>query len=887
MIVVEDIEANEIHRFVVVDSSIHLGIVRAGTDIRTFDPDRAFSFYDMVESQLHDFSSQYPGAFKYLPRRVYDYLRKPKLLSEFSQSSGSSTQTNWVADFLLVKPLISLGETTLPSLQQKANADSIYRWATVPPYSPRLKHLQDMRLNRRTEQGWGCVLRAEDLQHILKGSNRTDLLEYIKAGKPIFIELGPPSELDPLLQWLVLLKQAGLKTPRLILSVKNHKEWGKDITRLLDVPGSKVLTSGATISSLSTLIRHMRKNQSDINWSQRLIFASAYPETQFGDSVSEVFSYLLSRNLAAEPDEIQRVLGGNILSILPPRPMFLSYEENNTSVMAEESLGKAAMNELARILQLLDARKILGIVSFDYMIDNDGGQVHLDSAVLTLKGPTSPKATSLAILVEKNGAVMVSGWKQAFSESLVTRDGVLLDTLVRANAKLEGPIYGSPAHLTRFDEALLSCLQVDNPREVLSALHFGVEIAKSEPGVFFMCDSDMNALEVSSGDYVLALDSNSGRWAAGEARQHARCGERSIVVSEKDAELFGFRASSVVNLVRYEGEIVDIEEAILSFNAPEKLDNTELASFIHLHDKEIRDSIDGILVGLDTNLSIGSDENAVNLCLAKSTPQLLSGQVGRLNESKTEFRPQQTFSEFNVILCISKGMKMRTKDVSLKTVHAARSHFDSLLGKVPELGIFLGSLGKNTSRSQTAALAALTVVNSLIYNRTEGRLALVTFGETPEKFSIQRGKEVQSYIEFFQDLQSEEVLISLIYSIIDAVEDVEGYEDMAGVYRSIAELLEDFGSDRPTLALVLCNNIGAYDEEHLSFLRAISEHDRYRLDILPLGKNENIKSSLRLLKGVNSRVLPVESFSSRLFTGYLMDLIDSLKRRTTDHRSGV
>ncbi|MFX1559963.1 MAG: hypothetical protein ACFFBL_05210, partial [Promethearchaeota archaeon] len=830
MIVVEDTEANEIHRFIVVDSSAHLGIVRAGTNIRTFDPDRVFSYYSMVESQLHDFSSQYPGAFKYLPRRVYDYLRKPKLLGEFYHDSASSSQVSWIADYLVVKPLIGLGNTLLPALQQKANSDSVYRWSTVPPYSPRLLHIQDMRLDRRTESGWGCVLKTGDLPHSLKGSNRKDLLKFIKAGKPIFIELGPPAEINTLLEWLVLLKQAGLKTPNLILGVRNHKEWGKEITRLLDVPGSRVLTSGATISSISTLIRHMRKKQSDINWSKRLMFASAYPETQFGDSVSEVFSYLLSRNLAADPSEIQRVLGGNMLSILPPRPQFFTYEDNNASVMAEESLGKAAMNELARIMQLLDARKVLGIASLDYMIDDDGGRVHLDSAVLTLKSPTSPKATSIAVLLEKNGSVMVSGWKQAFSESLVARDGILLDTLVRANAKLDGPIYGSPAHLTRFDQALLTCLQIDNPREILSALHFSIEIAKSEPGIFFMCDNDMIALDVTSGNHLLALDSSTGKWAAGEVKQHPRCGERSIVVSESDASLFGFRNSSVVNLVKYEYEITDILKAILSFAAPKGSDNAELSSFIHLHEKEIRHSIEGVLVGLDSQLSIGSEENLVSLRLENSEPQLQPGHVGRLSSDKAHFRPQQAFSEINVILCISKGAKMKTKDVVLKTRHVAQTQLGSLCDRVPEISIFLDGLRKHASRAQIAALAALTVVNTLKHNRTEGRFALVSFGEKPEKFSIQRGKDVQPYVEFFEDLQSEEVLISLIYSIMDTVDDIDGYEDLAGVYRSIAEYLEDFGAERPTLVIVLSNGVGTYDEEHLSFLKAISNHDRYQLD---------------------------------------------------------
>jgi hypothetical protein len=228
---------------------------------------------------------------------------------------------------------------------------------------------------------------------------------------------------------------------------------------------------------------------------------------------------------------------------------------------------------------------------------------------------------------------------------------------------------------------------------------------------------------------------------------------------------------------------------------------------------------------------------------------------------------------------------MKSKDITLKTIHAAKTHLGLLSEKVPEISKFLDGLRKNSSRSQIAALIALTVVNTLLHNKTEGRLALVSFGEKPEKFSIQRGKEVQPYVEFFEDLQSEEVLISLIYSIMDAFDDVDGHEDLAVAYRSIAEFLEDFGVERPTLALVLSNSVGNYDDEHLSFLKAISEHDRYRLDILTLGKNGNMKSSLRMLKGLNSKVVPIESFSSQAFMGYLLDLIDSMTQGVIDPQS--
>jgi hypothetical protein len=131
MIIVEDIEANEIRRFFVVDASLQLGIVRAGTYISKFDPDRAFSFFNMVENQLHDFAVQYPGSFKFLPRRAYDYLKRPRLLGDFTQSASELSQSSWLIDQLVVTPLIELGETKLPTAQQDANMESVYRF--LPP----------------------------------------------------------------------------------------------------------------------------------------------------------------------------------------------------------------------------------------------------------------------------------------------------------------------------------------------------------------------------------------------------------------------------------------------------------------------------------------------------------------------------------------------------------------------------------------------------------------------------------------------------------------------------------------------------------------------------------------------------------------------------------
>jgi hypothetical protein len=876
MIIVEDIEANEIRRFFVVDASLQLGIIRAGTHISKFDPDRAFSFFNMVENQLHDFAAQYPGAFKFLPRRAYDYLKKPRLLSDFTQSASELSQSSWFVDQLVVKPLIELGETKLPIAQQDANMESVYRWSTIPPTSPRLYHLQDMRLNRRTPMGWGCILRAADLSLSLKGPNRTDLLGHIKSERPVFIELNSPDCLDTLVEWLVLLKEAGLKAPKLVLNARSQKDWGKDITRLIDIPESHLLTAGASISSLSTIIRYLKKQQSDALWSRRLMFASSYPETQLGDSVSEIISYILSRNLSATAEEIQRILGGNLLALLPPRPPFVIYTENKSSVMAEETLGKAAMNELVRILQLLDAKKILRVLSVDHMVDDDGGVVQLDSAVVTVNEAHSEKATSISLILEKNGAVMVSGWKKAFTESLSKRDDVLLQTLVRANAKLDGPIFGSPAHLIRFDSSLLSCLQVKNPQEIMAALHFGVEIAKTESGIFLMAPSDMETIDVSGDDYVLALGTRTGRWCAGRVRNHARCTEKSIVISEADAEIYGFSNSSVVNIVKFEGEISNIHKIVLSFASNKPMANSELFAYVHLNENKILERIQGKLVGSNSNLFVGTEKVPLTLSIAKTEPQLNTEQIGIIPADDIFLRPSQAFRELNVVLCISKGKDMSKQDMPLKTLHSAVRELKALSSSVKEVSTFLESLTPTATRSQIAALAALLVVNALRHNQTEGRLGLVTFADAPEKFSVQHGEEIRSYVEFLGDLQSEEVLVSLIYSILDTVNETGGREDMANAYRSIAEYLEDFGTSRPTLLLIFSGGVGKYDEDHLPFIQAIKERERYQIEFMIMDMNTNYRSALRVLKGINAKIVPLESFSSHIFIGHILDLINDL-----------
>ena len=874
MLVAEDIAANEIRRFFVVDASLHLGSVKVGTTLRTFDPARAFTYFGSLENQLIEYASHFSESFQYIPRRAYSYLKHPPILSSLCQSSLEEPESSWLVDQFLTCPLISVGHASLPKAEQMKNTKSIQEWSMGPPYGPRLYYIQDMRHGRRTRSGWGCIMKAADLGHRMGETNLSDLDGYVQMGHPVIVEMDEPDDIDIVLKWLIALKEAGRKGPSLLLNPRAHKDWNAGITKLVDIPRSRILTSGATISSLSTLVRHLRKTNKEADWSSRLVFATRYPETQSGDGVSEILSYLLSKNLAATPQELQRVLGGNILSMMPPRPPFLSYADSDSAVVAEGHLGKASLNEIARILRLAVARGLQSVASVDYMTGNDGGVVHLDGALVTLTTPSTNTATSMAIILERNGSLKLAGWKRTFTDTLQTRDSEAFSTLARSIAMSYGLILSSPSHMTRFDQAVMSCLQVKNPQEILSALHFQVDIADYEQGAILVSPDDMRALNVSEGDHLFLLDTATTRWWVGRAvtdREHPR---KRIGVSSQDAMLGGFTKSRTVDLAKTERKAVNLNETVLAFDNEDSPPNGETSASLHLRIDTVRRMLHDRFVGKGMKFNIENGGQEILLTFAWSNPGLDSSQIGRMNGASIQFQPSQSLREFNVIICISADQNMRIRDITLKSKYSIRSRLEPLVEKAPELGAFLSSLGNTITRAELAALFSLLVLGTIANNRTGGRMGIVTVTVPPQKFSVQKRGVVQSFVEFREDLSSEEVLVSMIYSILDTLRQSVQAVSIADGYRAVAEMLEDFGPERPTLVMILGSDVD--DDRGRPFLRAIAESERCLFDFMGLGMTFDEKKAPHVFDGIVGRVYPITSFSTRAFDDYLLGAIDHI-----------
>ncbi|MFW9847351.1 MAG: hypothetical protein ACFFD6_11425, partial [Candidatus Thorarchaeota archaeon] len=659
-----------------------------------------------------------------------------------------------------------------------------------------------------------------------------------------------------------------------VFSVRDHKAWSSQINRLMLIPNSKLLISGSTISSLATLISRLQGVSEGAEWSKRFVFGSGYPETQKGDRISEIMSYLLSANLNASPSDAQRILGGNLLSLLPPRPPYFEYSDNSSAVVSEGLLGKASIGELSRILRILAARKRQIVESFDYMISDEGGSINLQNAIVTVRNPIATTANTVILLQDAVDSLIIAGWRNAFSESTDGKETDPLTTIVRAAARSDGPVLNSPSHLNRFNYALLDCLRVKNFQEILSALHFKLSLGAIKKGFLNMSRDDMRAVGVSQGDYVLVLEPKVGQWWAGRVEEDEKCPQRAVCVSHDDAEILGLTDDSFVDLVKSEGKIAELEKAIFALAAKEGFSTTELISYAYLHSDRLRSSLDGKILGRGTSIWLSGKEAGVSMTLAHSVPPLEAGELGQLAGETLEFRLSQMFRPFNVVLCISTDSNMGVQDVQLKTQLSLRRRLEPLASLVPEIAGLLEGLGSKITRMELATLASMLTIQNLLGNRSEGSMGIVNFGKSASKFSIQKRESIQTAMRFSSDFRSEEVLVSMIYSLLDTSKDFGGAAKPSEAFRAVAEYLEDFGPGMPTLVLLFANlkNMGLEDAK--PFLQAIAGQDRHQIEVLNLG--EESSDLAYVLDGINANVHNFSAFAADVFEGYLADVIEKI-----------
>jgi hypothetical protein len=829
MIVTENRESNEVTRFFVLDAFAKLGIVQAGSEIRSFDPTRLLRYYALVENQLFDYSSRYPDSFQYLPRRAYSYLSKPPLLGDVFESLSTLDSSSWFADQFLILPLTEISGAPLPKYQQRANLDSCQRWAARSEYSSRIYNAVDLRMDLTDHTGWASSIDAQDISMSLQGPNRQTILQCVGNQIPILVRFESKSNIPSMLEWLVHIRESGLPAPSILFSVKSHRKWEEDILKLVQMPNAKILTCGATIGSLSSLIKALEDFGGDMHWSEKVVFGSAYPETQQGDSVTEIISFLLSRNLNATHDEIQRVLGGNMLSVLSPIMDEFGVHDSYSSVFVEGSLGKTALREIFRLLKILTAQQRIHLVSANMITENSGGKMDFNSLVLGIKNVRRKKTSKIALWADKNDALGVSGWKRAFDDILKTEGAAALQASIRASDKDQE--ISSPSNLPAFNRKTLKIMGINDAEGVLSSLHYNPISQDIPSGTVRICEQDAHSLGVGENDIVTALDADSNHYWGVYAKVMGECPNRGVIVPSSDALLYGLTESSQLDLIKYNDDVVDSDEVLLTYRGIPGFTDAELATRVHMLDDEIRQITAGKLVGVGSRFVTSP---GIELVVSHLASGLDKGKLARIMDANVSVIPFELLNSMNLLLIVASGNEVRVRDVEIKTPSTLREYLRPLTETVIELGDHIASIGRVQTRWDISELLSLAIIRSMKHNESEGRLGVVFVDRNPHKFTVQKGQRTQDFLSFDDDLQNDDVYKSLLYSIMDAGEISSDKTSSAALFRSLAEMVEDVGLDLPTLAIMITPSL-EFDESIKPYLQAMKSVGTAKLLILGVG----------------------------------------------------
>lgn len=855
MIVTENKDSNEVTRFFVLDAFAKLGVVQAGSEIRSFDPARLLRYYALVENQLFDYSSRYSDSFQYLPRRAYSYLSRPPLLGEVFESLNTAASSSWFADQFLIHPLTEISGTLLPKFQQKANLDSCQRWAARSEYSSRMYNALDLRMDLMDLTGWASSIRAQDISKSLQGKNRQIMLRCVGNRIPIFVRFESESDIASMLEWLVHIRESGLPAPSILFSVKSHKKWEEDILKLIQMPNARLITAGATIGSLSSVIRSLEDFGGDMHWSEKLAFGSAYPETQQGDSITEIISFLLSRNLNATQDEIQMVLGGNMLSAISPIMDEFGVHDSYSSVFAEGSLGKTALREVFRLLKILTAQQKIHLVSANMVSEKGGGRIDYNSLVLGIKNLRRKKTSKIALWMDKNESLGVTGWKPTFDDILKTEGAVALQASIRT-ADI-GQAINSPSHLPSFNRRALQIMGITDAEGVLSSLHYNLICQDIPSGIIKICEQDAHSLGVGENDIVTALDADSNHYWGAYVNVIHECPNRGVIVPSSDALLYGLTESSQLDLIKYNDDILDSEEVLLTYEGIPGFTDAELAMRIHMLDDEIKQVSAGKLVGVGSRFVTSP---GIELVVSHLASELDKGKLARIEDVSVSVAPLDLLNGFNLLLIVASGNEVRVRDIEIKTPSTLQKYLGPLAESVLELDEYIAGISRVQTRWDVSELLSLAIARSMKHNKSEGKLGVAFVDKDPHKFTVQKGQKTQDYLSFGDDLQNDDVYKSLLYSIMDAGEISSSKTSSAALFRSLAEMVEDVGLDLPTLAIMITPSLDL-DDSMKPYLQAMKNIGMVRLLVLGVGRQFETNSINQVSEWIDTDFRDITEFS--------------------------
>ncbi|MGQ9720887.1 MAG: amidohydrolase family protein [Candidatus Jordarchaeum sp.] len=391
MLEFEEIESKKIHRFYIVDAHHHLGADVDGHSNRNpVAPGGTFDFYVKVGKQLSKLFSNKPHIFRFSPLGF---------LNEIVRNNKKWKDTlngTWVVDQTVVFPFNDefkwRDEDEGKAIYWRSN-DNIARWVTRAPYSLRLigfgrvvpaegelavnelhrmvetLGLRGLKVHPRSD-GWSGEIVSIEVKNIL--------VEAAKLNIPVLFDtrgFGQVLDIHEVTRMargeLQSIDKALVYNLKVILAHIGFHLGHHELFTVLSHPNIYGDTSGVHDAGIPRLFEEAKEIlQPNLgryrNWSEKILFGTDYNYFDVPHAV-QFISYVLSKDFPGGTEDAQRVLGSNLLKLVPPfkREIKTNFAKINVAMDLAESTERTLAKEVA--VQVGDESYELS--SIDFFID--------------------------------------------------------------------------------------------------------------------------------------------------------------------------------------------------------------------------------------------------------------------------------------------------------------------------------------------------------------------------------------------------------------------------------------------------------------------------------------------------------------------------------------
>lgn len=377
MLEFEDTESGKIHRFYVVDAHHHIGSDVDGHNNRNpVAPGGTFDFYFKVGGRLSQLFSDKPDIFRFSP---HGFLNECIRNNEKWKDTLDGT---WVVDQTVVFPFnddFKWREEDVGNAVYWRSNDNISRWVTRAPYSFRLigfgrvvptegklaineihrmvesMGLRGLKLHPRSD-GWSSSIVSPEVKNVL--------VEAAKLNIPVLFDTRGFAQVMDIYEVTNMARSELQSTDKsLVANLKvimahigfhlGHSE----LFTVLSHPNIYGDVSGVHDAGVPRLFEEAKEIlQPNLgkyrNWSEKILFGTDYNYFDVPHAV-QFISYVLSKEFPGTPEDAQRVLGSNILKLVPP----LKRQTKTTFTKVHVPI------ELAELTERTLAKQVVGLVN--------------------------------------------------------------------------------------------------------------------------------------------------------------------------------------------------------------------------------------------------------------------------------------------------------------------------------------------------------------------------------------------------------------------------------------------------------------------------------------------------------------------------------------------